>query len=95
MATARIARPYYRVHIIRVCYVCNRRYRPQCVVTILHFIGVCLVLIIILILILVLVLVYLLDAGALFLLARLDNLHGDALGNGIRGDVRDQRLLLR
>lgn len=41
------------------------------------------------------VLVHLLDAGSLFLLARLDNLHGDALGNGIRGDVRDQRLLLR
>lgn len=33
--------------------------------------------------------------GSLLLLARLDNLDGNALGNGIRGDVRDQRLLLR
>lgn len=33
--------------------------------------------------------------GSSLLLARLDNLDGNALGNGIRGDVRDQRLLLR
>lgn len=86
MATARIARPYYRVHII-----CNRRYRPQCV----FFCFICSILHLFVVHRFVVHVHVPVHFGCLLLLARLDDLHGNALGNGIRGDVRDQRLLLR